>query len=402
LLNEGHNSILLAAKGDVAEEEIIILNRGSILPYFGVSRITRKILFEIMKKNPDSYFYPEWNLDIISERQIIDALEFKPDIIISYWTKFAFNPKLLYQISSKTNAPVLCFMMDMAALTGGCHYAYDCENYKSSCGKCPALNSNKEKDLSKITWNFKKKYIDKTDITLLAPSSTLFEQATNSALYKGKKIEKLLLSIDENIFKPDEKKKVKKELGIANESKVIFFGAAALNMKRKGMEYLIESLKILYKNLEDNPLRDKVTLLIAGNNLSKLDIPFEYKYIGYLKTQEALAKAYQASDLFVCPSIEDSGPLMINQAIMCGRPVVSFDMGVAPDLVHSGLTGYRARLKDSKDLAYGLQSILELEENSWIEVSQNCRQLGLESCSLSTQSDRLNNIINKVIRSHEQ
>lgn len=399
LLKEGKNSIILAAKGDVLEKEIILLNKGSFIPYFGISRITRKIVFELMKRNAKNYFYPEWNLDYITEKQIINKLSFKPDIIITYWTKFAFNQKLLYKLSKTTNAPILCFMMDMAPMTGGCHYAYDCENYQIKCGRCPALNSNKEMDLSRINWEFKKKYIDKTNITLIACSSTLINQASKSSLYEEKKVEKLMLNIDENIFKPCNKEKVRKELGISNKKKVIFFGAASLKGRRKGMVYLIEALKILSERIDNSSLKENICLLIAGNNLGTIDIPFDYKYLGYLKIRENLAKAYQACDLFVCPSIEDSGPLMINQSIMCGRPVVSFDMGVAPDLVHSGITGYRAKLKDSQDLAHGLELILGMSEDRGRIISDNCRKLGLESCSLSNQSNRLNRIIERVISS---
>ena len=56
-------------------------------------------------------------------------------------------------------------------------------------------------------------------------------------------------------------------------------------------------------------------------------------------------------------SIEDSGPMMINESIMCGTPVVCFDMGVARDLVHTGRTGYRAALRDSSDLAFGIREV---------------------------------------------
>jgi len=82
LLKEGKNSIILAAKGDILEKEIILLNKGSFLSYFGISRITRKIVFELMERNAKNYFYPEWNLDYITEKQIINKLSFKPDIIM--------------------------------------------------------------------------------------------------------------------------------------------------------------------------------------------------------------------------------------------------------------------------------------------------------------------------------
>jgi len=398
LLKEGKNSMILSAKGDVIEKEIILLNKGCVVPYFGISRFVRKFWFEIIKKDKLNYYYPEWNLDLITEKQIVSNLPFKPDVIIAYWTKFAFNQKIIYKLSKTFEAPVLRVMMDMAPITGGCHYACNCENYQRKCGKCIALNSNRGKDLSRITWEFKKKYIDKTDITLIASSSTLINQASKSSLYKEKKVEKLMLSVNENIFKPQNMNKAREILGIRKDKKVIFFGAASLKVKRKGLDYLIESLNILFGKRKTNYNNADVLLLIAGKGLGNIEIPFKHKYIGYLKTQNELAFAYQACDLFACPSIEDSGPIMIYQAIMSGRPVVSFDMGVSPDLVHSGETGYRAKLKDSKDFASGLDSILSMDGKRWVEISKNCRKLGLELFSSSKHTENLIKIIENVVK----
>lgn len=397
LLKQGEKSIILSAKGDVEEKEIFILNRGNLIPYFGISRFVRKVYFEMFKKNTNNYFYPEWNLDCITEKQIDKKLSFNPDVIIMYWTEFAFNQKLIYKLSKRYSAPILCFMMDMAPMTGGCHYAFDCTNYYKKCGRCPALNSNKENDISRRTWNFKKRYIDDTNITFIACSSTLVNQSENSSLIKNKKIERLMLGVDEDTFKPKDKKLAKSYFGIPTDKKVIFLGAASLTEKRKGIYFLLEALNILFDNINDDAIKDNITILIAGKNIAEIKVPFESKYLGYLKTEEELAKAYQACDLFVCPSIEDSGPLMINQAIMSGRPVVSFDMGVAPDLVHTDETGYRAKLKDSRELAHGIERIINLSDTAWYEMSQKCRKLALETCSLSNQTDRLNEILRRTV-----
>lgn len=396
LLEQGEKSIILSAKGNVDEKEIIILNKGSLIPYFGISRFIRKVYFEIFQRNSMHYFYPEWNLDFITEKQIVEKLPFKPDVIITYWTEFAFNQRIIHKLSKKYSAPVLCFMLDMAPMTGGCHYAFDCKNYYGKCGRCPAINSKRENDLSRRTWNFKKKYIIDTNITYVACSSTLVNQSMNSSLIKNKKVESLILGVNENIFMPIDKSLAKDYFGIPISKKVIFFGAASINERRKGISYLLESLKILFNNFGENAIKDNIMILVAGNNNDEFDMPFESKYLGYLKTEGELAKAYQASDLFVCPSIEDSGPLMINQAIISGRPVVSFEMGIALDLVHTDRTGYRAKLKDSIDLAYGIERIINLSDYEWIEMSKRCRELGLETCSIFSQTIKMNEILNRI------
>lgn len=393
LEQQGHNSVLLVAQGNVQTNNIKILNKGKLFPYFGISKIVRKLFFK-----SNHYFFPEWNLDYVKAEHVINSINIKPDIIIAYLTKFAFNQKLLYELSKEYNAPVLCVGIDHAPLTGGCHFPFDCTRYKQKCGRCPAINSTKEIDLSRKTWEFKKKYIDMTDITFLSCTSNFTKQVKESSLYRDKHIEQIILPVDEEIFTPLYKDEIRKELELPLDKKVIFFGAVNLEDKRKGLKHLIEALEILNKKVESKELSSDIFLLIAGKGIDNLNIPFEYKLLGYLKDEVSLAKAYQASDLFVCPSIEDVGPLMINQSIMSGRPVVAFDMGVAPDLVHTGNTGYLAKLADSGDLAVGIESIISLDADEWTNMSHNCRRFALEEFSLKSQYERINEIIIKLAR----
>jgi len=81
---------------------------------------------------------------------------------------------------------------------------------------------------------------------------------------------------------------------------------------------------------------------------------------------------------------------------MCGTPVVSFDMGVAPDLVHTGKTGYRAELKNSADLARGIQAILDLSPEESRNMSESCRQLGIQSCNPTAQSESFTRLFDTV------
>ena len=394
LLASGYESYILSLHGDVSDDNIIYLSKNRILPYYDLSRTMRKVYFEIFMKNHSNYYYPEWNLDFVTIKQIDKILPFEPELIVAHWTKFAFNSKLQYELSKKYNAPIVSYMMDMAPITGGCHYAYDCKRYELGCGLCPAINSKKQKDISWKTFKQKEHYISKTDVSLIYASEEQKKQVEKSEMWKQKNKFEMMLSVDENTYIPKNICDAKNALGIQNNKKVVFFGAASISEKRKGLAYLIEALNDLYNN--NQHLRNNVLILIAGRNLPDIRIPFEYRYLGYLSTDRELANAYQASDVFVCPSVEDSGPLMINQAIMSGRPVVSFDMGVAPDLVHTGETGYRAILKDSYDISRGLKYVLELNNEEWSKMSSNARELGIEKCSMKNQVERFKKIIDSV------
>jgi glycosyltransferase involved in cell wall biosynthesis len=286
------------------------------------------------------------------------------------------NAKNLYELNKFTGAPIFWYLMDSAALTGGCHFFWDCKGYITGCGKCPGLNSINKNDQSAINFNFKKRYLDKTNIHIIAGTGRLFQQSKKSLLYKNKPIHKVLLPTDHEIFKPVQKDAIRGRLNLPKDKKIIFFGAGSLQAKRKGMKYLVEALKLIYNQQKDMD----ILLLVAGKHFEyiKDDLFFEYKYLGVLENNEQLASAYKVSDVFVSPSIEDAGPLMINQSIMSGTPVVSFEMGVASDLIVNGKTGYVAELQNTNDLAKGIIDIILLGKQKQQTMSKNCRKLALE------------------------
>ena len=332
-------------------------------------------------------------------RKLLKNADFIPQIIVILFAKDFINIKNIYELYQKTNSPVLWVMFDMAPLTGGCHYAWDCEGYKKSCGNCPGLFSANPFDITYKNLTYKKDFIDRTNIQIIAGSEWQYRQARESSLFKDKRIHKILISVDPAIFKPGDKPEIRTKLGIPPDRKVIFFGALGLDSARKGMKYLLESLTKLKEMIgEDSEFTQQIFLLTAGNGFDKIRdyLPFDYKSMGLLDNTYGIASCYQAADIFICPSIEDSGPTMINQSLMCGTPVVSFEMGVASDLVKTDETGYLARIKDSKDLAQGVFNILMLNRANFDKLSENCRNLALKLCSPEIQINKFEKIIQSI------
>lgn len=408
LKRKGHNVRLLINSFDSDYKEGIIsvetrfLFKKKILKEklnWRLNNVKNSLKFQSkLKSDPDYCFFE------LSERKIIyttDRLLKKarilPDIIILLYTKGFLNPQNIYELYKKTNASIFWLMYDMAPFTGGCHYAWNCKGYQISCGKCPGLFSEDPNDITSKNLLIKKDHFDKINIQIIAASEWQYRQAKVSTLFKNRIIHKILLSIDPTVFRPLDKNIVRSKLGLTANKKVIFFGAVVLTQKRKGLYFLLESLKLLKEKTEnsDSILKNNILLLIAGNGINDIAglLPFEFHYIGKTDNSYGIASAYQAADVFLCPSIEDSGPMMVNQSLMCGTPVVSFEMGVALDLVKSGKTGYIAELKDSNDLAQGLYDILSLNTSDYKKISENCRELALEMCSPETQMEKIESII---------
>lgn len=154
-----------------------------------------------------------------STEKIIKKVGFKPDVIIVLFMQTFLSYKNLFELNKETNAPILLYMMDMAPMTGGCHYAWDCEKYSRKCGQCPALHSTKHNDQTRVNFEFKSKYIKKTNIIPIAGTEWQFRQLKKNSMFKAKQKFKMLLSIDENQYRPGDKIELRKELGLPEEKK---------------------------------------------------------------------------------------------------------------------------------------------------------------------------------------
>ncbi|MEM0519058.1 glycosyltransferase [Aequorivita flava] len=320
---------------------------------------------------------------IMLSKKIAKNLPSKVDAFIYLFPQNFLDTTGLNYLNKITKAPIFWYMMDMAPMTGGCHYAWNCLGYTAKCGMCPGIYSNDKSDITNQLWQEKKKYIESANIIPIAASQGQYNQLKSSSLFTDKNKYKVLIPIDSNIFKPNNKHDARNKIGLPLDKKIIFFGAASINESRKGLKELIESLKLLKSEmiLEDST----VFVAVAGNRNQQLEneIPFAHKFLGYLNYKQ-LATAYQAADLFACPSIEDSGPMMINQSIMCGTPVVSFNIGVSLDLVINYKTGFKVANGDTLEFAKALNLILTLPTNELENMSFYCRNLGLEKTSMES------------------
>jgi len=333
---------------------------------------------------------------LYNTQNLIKRVPFRPDAIIVLFMNKALSFKNLYEFNALTGAPIFSYMMDMAHMTGGCHYNWECKGYVHKCGNCPAMYSSTENDQSRRNWELKREYIKKTNLTVIAATECQYRKLLQSSLYGDVRKEKVLLGIDSETFKPGNKLEARKNFGIPGAKRVIFFGATNISLRRKGARELLCALNLLKMKL-DYP--SNIHLLIAGKNIGALlnKLPFPSSFLGVLDHSN-LVKAFQASDVFVCPSIEDSGPMMINQSVMCGTPVVAFETGVALDLVINGKTGYHVKMKNEENFAEAIKTILCLDELGLKRISENCRETGLR---LSSSTVHLREFMNILMKNDE-
>lgn len=349
-----------------------------------------------IKSNFDYYIFDlSYSKKKISTKNVLSKISKKPDLIIYLFPHFFLNEENIYELYNKTRAPVILFPVDMDPLTGGCHYFWDCEGFTKLCGNCPGLYSNDPHDATFKNMNYKKEFIDKTEIYPIG-GKYMLSVINKSFLYKGKNKFNIDLVINENLFYPGDVEKSRSKFLLPLDKKIIFFGALSLTERRKGMLFLIEALQLL-KNSSDETLNDRIVIVMAGaikDNIQEM-IPYPIFQLGWL-SQEDLPIAFRAVDLFICPSIEDAGPMMTIQSLMSGVPVVAFETGNANEMITNGFNGFKVPIFNVEGLMNGIRNILEMNPEEKKLMDLNCRNTALEKSSYNAFSANILSAYNSI------
>jgi len=326
----------------------------------------------------------------ISAKQILKRISFNPDVIIIYWVSRFINSQTIADLKKLTGAKILWVLTDNAPMTGGCHYPWNCKGFETNCNDCPGILTSSKKIIVQKNLAFKYENLPK-DIEIFVGSSSDYHRASRSLLFKDKKIRWIFPPLDERKFCPAGKSLPRRHFGVEEGKKVIFFGASEFIYLRKGALLFLEAMLLLQtKFRKEKKLFYDYVILIAGKDWQQhfVNTGLPVCDVGYLN-EDDLVKAYQAADIFISPSIEDSGPAMVLQSLMCGTPVVAFNTGIAMDVIKNENTGYLAQLGDVTDLANGIHTLLSYSPEKLNEMSKNCRDLAIKKFSTENYLDAL-------------
>lgn len=373
----------------------------NVISYFSnynFQRIIQKIkfLFKKTKTKRDYYFF---EINRKGKRINVNKVIRKcgnPDLIIVYFLDYFFTFQDLLALQKKTKAPIILYLMDLSNITGGCHYTWDCEEYKNTCQKCPAFINETDQKYAHSNLLHYQKIVSQMNITVVSGAEQAFQMAKQSYIYQNKRIEKINLAIDQTVFKKLPQNELRSKYNVNINKFVILFGSVNTDEKRKGKKYLFEALQLL-KNLIPS---DDIILLQIGKTDPSLEIEmtdYQIMNLGYISNEKQLSEVYNLADVFVVPSIQDGGPMMINQSICCGTQVVSFKVGVSTDLIIDGETGYIATVANSQELASGIKKIYDQStEEREININK-CLELAHQKLNLSIQTEKFIELYKKMI-----
>ena len=375
LINLNHTSKVVVFNKKSKDQNVIQLTNGN--PNLLLKKIYRKIHHDFQKlltfKFIEKYNFFNYSEEsrYIKPTLILKKLDYTPEVIIIHYTSHFINFKAIYDLQQLTKAKVIFNMLDTAFLTGGCHYSWNCLGYQNKCSDCSALII--QKNMAMKNHAFKKYFLNKMhSVQLVASSSWAINQAKMSSLFKNLEKSLIYYPLDETFFKPRNKKLIRENLNIPIDNKVIFLGAHQISDPRKGIDFALKSLALLYSDLSESE-REKIAIVTAGNKDLNSLINFQCFHFGIVSS-DVLAELYSSSDIFLCPSVEDNGPMMINEAVLSGCAIVSFNVGVSQDFVSSE-NGYLAENFNEHDLFLGLKKVLN---SDMLNLNKTSREIGMK------------------------
>lgn len=310
-----------------------------------------KSLRRISKYSPTLFLEKETKPGISNDILIKNYPRKNYDLLILQFWHNLFSTSTILKLYEIYHCPIFITALDMLPMTGGCIYFYDCRNFKNECNNCPINKFQTNFKQPHKNFKFKKKVYKHIDY-LIFGNSWMIKHFKDSNMFEDERIKFLHCIINPNNFQFIPKEEARKRLGLPNNKFIFFAGANNILNPRKGYTILEGACRIFK---EEELKSDDVLILLVGNNGEKLSksISLNTKIFGFLP-YDKLNLAYCASDVYLSPSIEDAGPSMINQALTCGTPVVAFNVGVAIDVIRTGLTGYLVNTIDSFSFYKGM------------------------------------------------
>lgn len=346
--------------------------------------------FLLRPEDGHAFFYFKEENPPVRVSKVLARINKDYDIVyILFWQEMISFASVL-AIFRKLHCLIFFGGVDYSQMSGGCHFTRDCERYKTGCGCCPAFGSKETNDFTRHNVLYRQKVYDEVK-PVVCGNSYMMEYYKQSFLLNGYPCIISQPIINTSLFRPMDKGMLQDKYGIAREKTFkILFGCQNITDVRKGIPYLIEAINLFVEGLKESE-RSQVIVMAIGKDFDKVKSQLKtvdtYDF-GYVSSEE-LPLIYSLADVFICPSVDDAGPMMVNQSLCCGTPVVGFEMGACVDAVKDKGTGYCAPLRDSKALAEGIEKIFRQTPEEREAMQRRCVELAQNTYSYEAAVKRV-------------
>ena len=181
------------------------------------------------------------------------------------------------------------------------------------------------------------------------------------------KITIIPVGIDTKMFKPVNRYETRKKYHLNENEKIILY-VGRLNAE-KGLDLLLKS----FKTIKNEFTYCKLLLVGDGQekaNLKKIKKDLNLGDIIFMDVleHEKIPEIINCADVFALCSYYEGMPTVVLEALACGVPVVSTDVGDVHKVVRDGETGYIVRTRSEEELSAKLIKALSNSDR----FKENC------------------------------
>lgn len=286
--------------GEVYSKFNNLLSRFSGVMYGGCYFSTQKLISIIKKENPEIVHLHCLNGYFVNIYRLISWLK-KSGIK----TVLTLHAEFMY--------------------TANCGHAFECEKWKTGCGKCDRFRQETRSlvfDRTRASWRKMEKAFENFEkLTIVSVSPWLKERAIQSPILADKKHCVILNGLDTETFKIYETNELRKRYDLQDE-KIIFHATPVFSDEPthiKGGYFVLE----LAKRLSD----ERVKFFVAGEYSKNLKCPKNVVLLGKISDQKELAQYYSMADVTLLTSKKETFSMVTAESLCCGTPVVGFKAG---------------------------------------------------------------------------
>lgn len=231
----------------------------------------------------------------------------------------------------------------------------------------------------------------KSDKIISVSNSVTFSLVKNFNI-KEEKVITLYNPVEEfQELKPDEKEKIKREIGIKPNQKILLF-MGRINYN-KGYDKLIQAYKIVYRKDPDTIfiMCGKVEDKSFAELRTRLTVPL--LIIPPLKDNKVL---YQISQLVILPSRIDPFPFVMIEAGSNKKPFIGGNTGGIAEFIEDGVNGLLVDPENENELVDKILFLLNNEKKA-AELGNNLYKKVNEKCDYNKYFGRVEEIYNSLL-----
>lgn len=195
---------------------------------------------------------------------------------------------------------------------------------------------------------------------------------------------------------PETKIICRQQLNLPTDKTIVLY-VGRLNLATKDVDTLLHAWATLANDVQDSAM-----LVIVGQGPDRKKLERLSSSLGINTTvvfagaQQKIREYYWAADVFTLASRDEGLSNALLEAMACGLPVVSSNVGGTPDVVEEAKNGFLYEAQNYHQLAQKL-TILFHRQIDWNKMGTIGRQIVSSYASLSNTSIQLDELYNELL-----